>query len=588
MEDMAFYLEDAMQILAKTYHKILKINLSTDTHIDIKVYESEQNDSYGYSKKISDWLKNFAVSGQIYEKDVEQYLQFTDVEVIRAHFEHSDECLRLRYRRRTLGSFRWVMMELLKASDYFSDNQTVMLYIQDIHDTYIREFETQRELEYLSRFDTLTGLKNLYSYRSMCDMVSSGRSARPIGILFADLNGLKVINDTMGHDKGNEFIRSFSAMLCAAFDTYESFRISGDEFLVVSVDDDEGTFLENAENFKRLINNDGFPRAAIGIAWKCGKSIASVCEEAETRMYEDKQYFYENHPELKHSIVEHAYHDEMSSLISVLTDSYEVLLIADLNKDTYHIIKQNSTSIKAGEPMNGVYSRRNDNFCEDSVSTDFRELRRQVGSIANLKKQLCTETHIICDYRLKNGQWRESSFWKLGVDAEGEPTKLIYYSQGIDQSTAERLSHRFEAEETQEIMANLTEVYRSISVIDLNTEQTRLHKNAALPDLVSAILEEAPYDEMIRQFAGKFLMEADAPVFIEETRLPRACKELKDKMTYMVFCRIRPDMHTSVGAKYEKFSFCYSGKGDQTIILATRDITRAVEWGQEIGHPSSS
>lgn len=54
MENMAFYLEDAMRILAETYHKILKINLSTDTHIDIKVYQSEQNENHGYAQKISD------------------------------------------------------------------------------------------------------------------------------------------------------------------------------------------------------------------------------------------------------------------------------------------------------------------------------------------------------------------------------------------------------------------------------------------------------------------------------------------------------------------------------------------------------
>ncbi len=446
MEDMAFYLEDAMRILAETYHKILKINLSTDTHIDIKVYESEQNNAYGYSKKISDWLRNFAVSGQAYEKDVDAYLRFTNVNTIRMHFEHSDECLRLRYRRWTNGAFRWVMMEILKASDYRPDNQTLMLYIQDIHDIYIREFEAQKELEYLSRFDTLTGLKKLYSYRSMCNMVASETNPRPTGVLFADLNGLKIINDTMGHEKGNEFICSFAKQLCDNLHGYEPFRISGDEFVVVSIDDGEERFMERAEAFRKMLDNDGFPRAAVGIAWSMSHSIARVSAEAETRMYEDKQRFYEEHPEFKHGVMEQSYHDEMSSLISVLTDSYEVLLIADLDKDTYHIIKQNSTSINAGESANGVYSRRNDNFCNDAVSEDFRELRRQVGSIANLKEQLRIENHIVCDYRLKNGLWRESAFWKMGSDPEGEPTKIIYYSQALDHSMAERLSRRQKAE----------------------------------------------------------------------------------------------------------------------------------------------
>ncbi|MCC8160372.1 MAG: GGDEF domain-containing protein [Oscillospiraceae bacterium] len=490
MNSKNFYLEDAMRILTETYHKILKINLSADTHIDIKVYKEEQNSRCGYSEKISQWLRNFALSGQIFEKDVEQYLRFTDIENIKKHFEHSDDCLRLRYRRRTNEKFRWVMMELLKASDYTADNQTVMLYIQDIHDTYISEMELQKELEYLCKTDTMTGLKNMYSYRMLCDTVLAETSPRPIGVLFADLNGLKVVNDTMGHDKGNEYICRFSNMLSESFGKYENFRISGDEFITVSIGDSEEDFRANAENFKLLINKNEPPIASVGFYWDLSNSINAVSAESEMRMYENKQEFYERYPEYKHSAVEQSYHDEMSSLIQVLTDSYEVLLIADLDKDTYHIIKQNTSSIKAGEPSVGIYSERNDNFCADYISEDFRELRRKVGSISNLKVQLKNEIHIICDYRLKNGQWRESSFWKIDSKANGEPTKIIYYSQGIDRSMTERISHRRKAEKDFEIMARLNEVYRSISVINLETERLHLYQNITLPDSIASFFEQ--------------------------------------------------------------------------------------------------
>ncbi|MCD7762950.1 MAG: GGDEF domain-containing protein [Lachnospiraceae bacterium] len=583
MENKDYYMEDAMRILAETYHKILKINLTTDTHINIKVYQSEQDDSHGYASKISDWLRNFAVSGQVYEKDVEQYLRFTDTSTIKAHFEHSDECIRLRYRRRTNGTFRWVMMELLKASDYTPDNQTLMLYIQDIHDAYIREFEAQKELEYLSRFDTLTGLKNLYSYRSMCDMVASEPSPRPIGVMFSDLNGLKIVNDTMGHEKGNEFICSYAAMLCSHFTRYDSFRISGDEFLVVSIDDGKDEFVKQAEAFKHLLEADGLPRAAVGFAWMSGNRIEAVTAEAETLMYSDKQSFYEAHPEYKHSVVEQSYHDEMASLISVLTDSYEVLLLADLNEDTYHIIKQNSTSINAGEPLNGIYSRRNDNFCNGYISDDFRELRRNIGSISNLRKQLRTENHIICDYRLKNGQWRESAFWKTGSDIDGKPTKIIYYSQSIDHSMTERLSRRRTAEKNLELLAGLNEAYRSFSLINLDNEHLCLQQNNTLPDCISKMMNDVPYEAMIHKFAEEFLNEEDVPSFIEKTSLILIRRELQYKKSYRVLCRIKPEMQSVVGARYEKFSYSFSGvKNHRSIVMATRDITDVVEWGQSI------
>ncbi|MCD8347304.1 MAG: hypothetical protein LUD16_04990 [Lachnospiraceae bacterium] len=329
-----------------------------------------------------------------------------------------------------------------------------------------------------------------------------------------------------------------------------------------------------------MIGQDDVPRAAVGFAWNYGNDIVRVMSEAETRMYEDKQAFYEKHPEYKHSVVEQTYHDEMSSLISVLTDSYEVLLIADIDKDTYHIIKQNKTSVNAGEAVSGVYSRRNDHFCDDAVSDDFRELRRKVGSISNLKKQLRRENHIICDYRLKNGQWRESAFWKTGSDSKGFPTKIIYYSQNIDQSMTERLRARRKAEKDMELMARLNEAYRSISVIDIKTEQMHLYKNLTLPDRMLGLVDDAPYEDNLERFARKFIVEKDVDAFLEKTRLLTVRKELQHKKAYSVFCVIRPEVQAEAGVKYEKFSFCFSGRDNQTIVLATRNITEVVEWGR--------
>ena len=43
--------------------------------------------------------------------------------------------------------FRWVLMEIVPANDYTHENQTIMLYVQDIQDSYIAQLENQRELE---------------------------------------------------------------------------------------------------------------------------------------------------------------------------------------------------------------------------------------------------------------------------------------------------------------------------------------------------------------------------------------------------------------------------------------------------------
>ena len=59
-----FTLEDSLQLLANNYHKILRINLTEDSHTELKMYATEKNAQAGYSEKISVWLRQFALTGQ--------------------------------------------------------------------------------------------------------------------------------------------------------------------------------------------------------------------------------------------------------------------------------------------------------------------------------------------------------------------------------------------------------------------------------------------------------------------------------------------------------------------------------------------
>lgn len=581
MEEYNFSLEDSMMMLARTYHKILKINLTTDTHIVVKTYESERKKELGYSEKSSQWFRDFALSGQIYEKDVPQYLKFTDIDNLRTHFWESPDPLRIRYRRRTHGVFRWAMMEFLQASDYSEEEQWVMLYIQDIHDHYAKELEEQRELEYYCNYDTLTGLSNFYAYRTACTAFAASMKKRGLGVLFADLNGLKIVNDTRGHEKGNEYICSFSSALRKHFPQQDCYRISGDEFLMVSVGETEEEFIRNVEEFDRIIKQKAVPVAALGWCWSIADDIEPVTAEAETGMYVDKHKFYEAHPEYKRSAVGQNLQNEMSALVRVLMDSYEKLIVIDLEMDTYRVIKQRQTSINANEEEEeGVYSKRNSWFCGNYVSGEFRELRESFGNVHNLRRMLKEEEHIICDYRLKNGQWRESSFWRM-ESRSGEPVRVIYCSQEIDHAMVERLSHRREVESEFDIIAGLRDAYSSISVIDINTERIRLHKNNTLPDSVSEILRDSDYEQMRQEFAKKYIMEADRERFLEETKLVTIRMKLRKNQVLNLLYRTTPAMGGVDKETYSKFVFCFPMQETDKVVMATKDITAIVEWSRQ-------
>jgi diguanylate cyclase len=93
--------------------------------------------------------------------------------------------------------------------------------------------------EWLALHDELTGLPNrrLFADRLTTAIERSDRTRSRLALLILDLNGFKVINDTMGHQAGDQVLREVSSHLrksVRASDTLA--RLGGDEFIVVATD----------------------------------------------------------------------------------------------------------------------------------------------------------------------------------------------------------------------------------------------------------------------------------------------------------------------------------------------------------------
>ena len=572
--DVKFTLEDSLQLLANNYHKILRINLTEDSHTELKMYETEKDVQKGYSEKISEWLKQFALTGQVDPKDCDMYLKFTDIDNIKAHFEQSDERMRFRYRRKTNEEFRWVVMEIMKSSEYRSDNQIVILYIQDVHDSYVKELEHNKELEFYCNYDTMTGLANFYSYRSFCNTFSSSLCEKPVGVIFADLNRLKYVNDTEGHEAGNVYIRTFAEKLKKAFYDWNCYRVSGDEFVVIYSGEDESLFYQRAKDFDVLIKSDRIPTAALGYSFGVSDELEKITTVAEQMMYTDKQEFYNKFPKFKRAIAEESFKKEMDMLVKVLTDSYEALLLIDLELDEYRIMKKSETSISENEAERGVYSLRNMYFARTYVANEFQNLREEIGSIDTLKRRLLEEDHISCAYQLINGDWREAVFWRMEVSA-GEVSKVIYYSQDLDTAMAKRMEQRQEINDEYQMIAGLREEYSMIGVIDLETERVKM-KDVFSQELEAfKEVEDISFDEGNKIMAENVIVPAEKESFVENHQLVKIVAALKGTELLSYFQHVRRDDGSI--ACY-RFNFCYEQNDKTKIVLAIKDISDIVEW----------
>ena len=104
----------------------------------------------------------------------------------------------------------------------------------------LRDITERKQLEeklvFLAQYDALTGLPNrsLFMERLSSAVLRAQRSQKGIGILFLDLDGFKQINDTLGHQSGDDLLKQFAdrlATLVRKTDTVA--RLGGDEFTLL-------------------------------------------------------------------------------------------------------------------------------------------------------------------------------------------------------------------------------------------------------------------------------------------------------------------------------------------------------------------
>ncbi len=283
-------MEDAMYALSTVYHKILKANLTKDSFEAVKLYEEEMKKEWGFSEKLSEWLHNFATSGSVHPDDVEEYLAFSDITALKNIFRKNGGHVNLRYRRRAGSGYRWVTMTILPSVEYSDDNQVVMIYVQDIHDNYIKEQEQRKQLEYYCNYDILTGLHNRYYYNSHCTRYYESERRFPAAAVFADINGLKQVNDDLGHVAGDQYIKKFADILAKTFAEDVCCRISGDEFVVLMENISRAEAQERFAKLRAALDGDRTPIAATGFAWDGAPvTLEELVAAAESGMYENKR-----------------------------------------------------------------------------------------------------------------------------------------------------------------------------------------------------------------------------------------------------------------------------------------------------------
>jgi diguanylate cyclase (GGDEF)-like protein len=152
------------------------------------------------------------------------------------------------------------------------------------------------ELRYQGQHDSLTGLLNRTAFEDEMDRAEE-KCGKGIGLIMCDVDGLKIVNDTLGHLAGDDLLRSTGMILRSCFREGDAIaRIGGDEFAVLMTGCDSEAVetacrrLRHAVAFSTVGQTDLPLSLSVGGASTDGeaRSMKALYKEADDNMYREK------------------------------------------------------------------------------------------------------------------------------------------------------------------------------------------------------------------------------------------------------------------------------------------------------------
>ena len=194
----------------------------------------------------------------------------------------------------------------LIVDNYKVDNICAIKYlVETTAITIFSEIHSKRLVEKLTFMGTHDQLTNVNNRNALNMRIYELDGANvPVGIAYADVNGLKMINDTIGHDAGDARIIKMASILSKVFMRKDIFRVGGDEFVVIVQGIEKEEFISKIDQLKRLSKQleNGENAAAnsnvnmfysLGYVWEenCSE-LEALLKKADELMYEEKKKYY--------------------------------------------------------------------------------------------------------------------------------------------------------------------------------------------------------------------------------------------------------------------------------------------------------
>jgi len=151
---------------------------------------------------------------------------------------------------------------------------------------------SRKKLREIASFDILTGMKNRNAFENERDAWPS-RCSLALSCVYVDVNGLHELNNSEGHERGDQMLKSVALEIRKTFGKDSCYRTGGDEFVAFVPDQQYAAVRKSVEELIFRIEENGYS-VAVGVATRSagGIEINELTKLAEKRMYLAKEEHY--------------------------------------------------------------------------------------------------------------------------------------------------------------------------------------------------------------------------------------------------------------------------------------------------------
>ena len=281
-----------------------------------------------------------------------------------------------------------------------------------------------KELNTIANHDPLTGTLNRNSFHTAMDTLSNEENSS-LACIYIDANGLHEINNHLGHQAGDNMLKTVVEVFRRVFSPDNVYRIGGDEFVVFCRNQKEQEVYNKSEYARKDLKKQGY-EISIGIEWRASNiDIKTMVNVAEESMKLDKQRYYQaNGKERQIRVLDQKLEkmvlekQDADAFLSVLTPTFKGVYFVDLGNDTVRHIFVPPYFAEMLEEAGDVFSKALKFYAEQIVKSEFRREFEKFCDLAFVKKLLDMDNTPEFIYQKTDGSWMKLRILKFKIYTE--------------------------------------------------------------------------------------------------------------------------------------------------------------------------